>query len=84
MDSGAIIDKAFALTDSVFLVLLIGLAAGTFWLIRYVLSKNDEREKRYIDVIDKQSAALQNIDGLRDDIRDIRQDIKSLREVWKE
>lgn len=79
-----VIEKAFSVSDSIFLVLLIGLAVGTFWLIRYVLTKNDEREKRYIDVIDKQSTALQNIEGLREDIRQIRTDLKSIRDSRKE
>lgn len=73
----SVISKAFTISDSIFLVLLIGLALGTWWLIRYVLNKNDEREKRYIDVIDAQSKGLQSLETLKDDVQEIK------KAVWR-
>lgn len=68
-----LVGQAFKVSDSIFLVLLLGLAGGTWWIIRYVFKKNDEREKRYIEVIEKQAEALQTLDGMQRDIVDIRQ-----------
>jgi hypothetical protein len=72
-----VVSHAFSLSDSVFLVLLIGLAGGTWWIIRYVFRKNDEREKRYIEVIDTQAKGLLSIENIRADLKDI----KSF--IWK-
>jgi hypothetical protein len=71
----AVVSKAFTISDSIFLVLLIGLALGTWWIIRYVFTKNDEREKRYIDVIDAQAKGLQSIDVLQADVKEIKQSL---------
>jgi hypothetical protein len=68
-----IVGQAFKVSDSIFVVLLIGLALGTWWIIRYVFTKNDEREKRYIDVIDNQAKGLQAVEELRADVKDIKQ-----------
>lgn len=67
-----VISQAFTLSDSIFVVLLIGLALGTWWIIRYVFTKNDEREKRYIEVIDTQARGLQKIDDIKSDVEDIK------------
>jgi hypothetical protein len=59
-------------SDSPFYVLLVGLAAGTWWIIRYVLKKNDEREKRFIAVIEMQAKGLQALDNLQSDVKAIK------------
>lgn len=66
-----IIEKLFTTSDSVFLVLLVGLALGMWWLIRWILKTNNERESRYIDTIDR----LAQVDGLRSDIAELRKDV---------
>lgn len=69
----AVLQKAFSVSDSIFLVLLIGLALGTWWIIRYVLTKNDERETRYVDVIDNLAKSVQKVDELSADVKDIKE-----------
>jgi hypothetical protein len=54
-------------------VLLVALGLATFYLIRWVLSTNNEREQRYIGVIETQAKGLQNIEEMRGDIKDIKQ-----------
>ena len=76
-----VLQEAFTVSDSIFLVLLIGLALGTWWIIRYVFQKNDEREKRYIDVIDTQAKGLQGIDELKSDVKEIKNREGELRVV---
>lgn len=71
--SETVVNQAFKVSDSIFLVLLIGLALGTWWIIRYVFNKNDEREKRYIDVIDNQAKSLATVDELKQDVKEIKQ-----------
>jgi hypothetical protein len=71
-----VITKALSVNDSIFLILLIGLAFGTWWIIRYVFTKNDEREKRYIDVIENQAKGLQSIDLLQADVKEIKQTLQ--------
>lgn len=65
---GEVLTKALSTTDSIFVVLLIGLATFTGWILRYVFNKTDEQEKRaiqreerYIEVIDKQAEGLQAV-----------------------
>lgn len=67
-----LLEKAFSINDSIFLVLLLGLAIGMWWLIRYVFKKNDDRESRYITVIETQAKALQSLDDLQTDVREIK------------
>jgi hypothetical protein len=50
-------------------------------LLYWVLSTNNDREKRFISVVETQAKALQKIDkidAVEADVRDIRHDIKSL------
>lgn len=65
--------KALSMSDSIFAVLLVGALLVCWKIIQYVLRKNDEREKRYMDVIDKQAEALQNVKEMRDDVHEIKQ-----------
>ena len=67
-----ITEKALSLSDSVYLVLLIGLATGTWWLIRWILKKNDERETRYIQTIDR----LAQVEGIKTEISALRKEVK--------
>jgi DNA polymerase III delta prime subunit len=53
-------------------VLLVVILLSAFWLVRWVLSTNNEREKRYIDVIDTQAKGLQDIKEIRGDVKDIK------------
>lgn len=68
----AVVDKALSVTDSIFAVLFIGACIGAVFLTRYVLKKNDEREVRYIAVIEQQAIGLQKIDDLKRDVADIK------------
>lgn len=50
-----------------------------FFLLLYVLRKNDEREKRYIDTIEKDQMIIKNLtdnlrkmDKIEDDIKEIK------------
>ncbi len=66
-----IVAEAFKVSDSIFLVLLIAMATGTWWLIRYVLRTNAEREARYIEVIDKQAEGIKSLDILGKELQDV-------------
>lgn len=61
-------DAALTHSDSIFVTLLIGVASFCFWLIRYVFKKNDEREKRFIDVIETQAEGLKRLERIDDNI----------------
>lgn len=67
-----VVDKAFSVSDSIFLVLLIGLAIGMWWLIRWILKTNNERESRYIQTIDR----LAQVEGLKNDIAVLRKEVR--------
>lgn len=67
-----VVDKAFSVSDSIFLVLLIGLAIGMWWLIRWILKTNNERESRYIQTIDR----LAQVEGLKNDIALLRKEVR--------
>lgn len=67
-----IVDKAFSVSDSIFLVLLVGVGIGMWWLIRWILKTNNERESRYIQTIDR----LAQVDVLRNDIATLRKEVK--------
>ena len=71
-----VVNRALELSDSIFLVLLVGLALWTRWITHYTLRSNDEREKRYIEIIEAQSDSLQKIDDIRNDVREIKQWVK--------
>lgn len=75
----AIINQAFSLSDSVFLVLLIALGIAFWRFGLYILRKNDEREtrndereKRYIAVIQSQADSLKGMEDVRSDVRVIK------------
>lgn len=60
-------------------VLLVGLALGTWFIIKWVFrqqeklqAQNAEREQGYIEIIDKQATALQNVESMRQDIKEIK------------
>lgn len=74
-----VVDKAFSVSDSIFLVLLIGLAIGMWWLIqwilktnKWILKTNNERESRYIQTIDR----LAQVEGLKNDIAVLRKEVR--------
>lgn len=76
----ALVNQAFSLSDSIFLVLLIALGIA-FWRFGvYILSKNDEREKRYIVIIETQADGLKGMEDLRKDVRDIKKILTVRRE----
>jgi Tfp pilus assembly protein PilO len=77
---GELVNKAVERSDSVFLILLIIMGIGMWWIIQYVFKKNDQREqrmqeennireKRYIKVIETQAKAF---DGLQKDVHEIK------------
>jgi hypothetical protein len=68
----AVVTKALSVTDSIFVIMFIGLGVSCFFLIRWILNTNNEREKRYIDVIDTQAKSLQGLDEVRGDVKDIK------------
>lgn len=72
MMGSQVVDKAFSVSDSIFLVLLIGVGIGMWWLIRWILKTNNERESRYIQTIDR----LAQVDVLRNDIATLRKEVK--------
>lgn len=53
-------------------VLLVGLALGTWWIIRYIFKTNEARELRYIEVIDSQARALERVNEIGSDIKEIK------------
>lgn len=72
----AIAEKALSVTDSIFAVLLIGVLGFCVWLIKYNFKqhdkrdqRNDEREKRYIEVIDTQAKGLQKLESIDENIK---------------
>lgn len=71
-----IINQAFSLSDSVFLVLLLAVALGMWRLVLYVLRKNDERENRYIVIIATQADGLKGVEDVRQDVRDLKDILK--------
>lgn len=65
---------------------LIGMAAKTgIWallsvlLIVYILKKNDEREKRYIDTINKNNKVIINLSESLKCVDDISEDISKIK-----
>lgn len=68
----AVLAWAFETNQSLFTILFIALLGATIGFIKWVLKKNDERETRYINVIDTQAEALRNVDGMKNDISDIK------------
>lgn len=74
-----VIEKAFSVSDSIFLVLLIGLAIGMWWIIRWILKTNNEREARYITTIDR----LAQVEGLKNDVAELRKEVRDSNEEQK-
>lgn len=53
-------------------LLFIAMLGTTVTLVRWVLKTNNERETRYIGVIDTQAKALSNFKNMADDVADIK------------
>ena len=50
-----------------------GLFAGLFvWLLFYQLKDSSNREKRYIDIINKLSVQLETIEDVKEDVKEIK------------
>jgi len=74
-----VLTKTLSLSDSIYLVLLVAVSLAFWRLLMYAFKqnreafrKNEEREQRYIGVIESQAKSLQNIES---DVRDIKQKI---------
>ena len=70
------LDYAISSEAGLFAILFICLLCVTGLGIRWVMKKNDEREQRYIEVIDKQAEGLKSIEFIKHDIRDIKDILK--------
>ena len=66
------LDYAITTDAGLFAVLFICLLCVTGLGIRWVMKKNDEREQRYIKVIENQAESLKSIDFLQKDLREIK------------
>lgn len=53
-------------------ILLVAMGISMFFLIKWVLAKNDTREQRYITVIEEQAKAVGKIDGIQEDVKQIK------------
>jgi len=50
-----------------------GIFAGLFvWLLFYQLKDSSNREKRYINIIDKLSIQLETIEDVKEDVKEIK------------
>ncbi|MDD4816059.1 MAG: BhlA/UviB family holin-like peptide [Clostridia bacterium] len=53
-----------------------GIFAGLFvWLLFYQLKDSSNREKRYIDIIDKLSIQLETIEDVKEDVKELKDNL---------
>lgn len=45
------------------------------WLLFYQLKDSSNREKRYIDIIDKLSVQFENIEDVKEDVKEIKDNL---------
>lgn len=57
--------------DMIFLALFVLTVGGLVWLVRWILKTNDEREKRYISVIDEQAKHLSVVFDIKESVERI-------------
>ncbi|PYZ96779.1 hypothetical protein CR205_13925 [Alteribacter lacisalsi] len=60
----------------IFGLLFIVLLGTTIWGVRWVVTMNNEREKRYIEVIEKQATSLRDLEQIQKDVNEIKEDMK--------
>jgi uncharacterized protein YxeA len=58
--------------EGVFAILFVALLITSSLFVRWVLKTNNDRENRYIIVIEEQSKNLNKIDRVQDDVDDIK------------
>lgn len=68
----SIITKLIDSTEGVFALLFVCLLICVGAMIRWILYTNNEREQRYIDVMDKQAEALRCFEAMHHDVKDIK------------
>ncbi|MBU9724115.1 MULTISPECIES: BhlA/UviB family holin-like peptide [Bacillaceae] len=68
-----LIDYAIQTNSGLFAVLFIVLLSITIGFVRWVIKTNNEREKRYIGVIDKQAEGLKMIDHIHKDVKEMKE-----------
>ncbi|GAB6174514.1 hypothetical protein JCM15765_39920 [Paradesulfitobacterium aromaticivorans] len=57
--------------DMIFLALFILTVGGLVWLVRWILRTNDDREKRYITVIDEQAKNFSVVKEIKESVERI-------------
>jgi hypothetical protein len=67
-----VIDYAVKSGASLWAVVFIAFLGTAVVLVRWVLKTNNDRENRYITVIDNQAKALGNFTNMREDVADIK------------
>ncbi|WP_171051883.1 BhlA/UviB family holin-like peptide [Alteribacter natronophilus] len=60
----------------IFGLLFIVLLGTAVWGVRWVMAMNNEREKRYISVIEQQSESLRELNEIQKDVQEIKEDLK--------
>jgi multidrug efflux pump subunit AcrB len=58
--------------EGLFAILFVALLITAVFFVRWVLKTNNDRENRYIIVIEEQSKSLNKIDRVQDDVDDIK------------
>jgi len=69
----SILSKFLSLSDSIYLLLLLAVSIAFWRLLVYNNNRNEDRENRYIGIIDKLSESFQ---GLQRDVEIIKDRIK--------
>jgi len=64
--------------DMIFLALFMLTVGGLVWLVRWILKTNDEREKRYIAVIDEQAKNLSVVFDIKESVERIERRMENL------
>ncbi|WP_096439287.1 BhlA/UviB family holin-like peptide [Alteribacter populi] len=68
----ALIGYGIQTNVGIFGLLFIILLATVIWGVRWVMAMNNEREKRYIHVIDKQAESLKALAEIQRDVKEIK------------